>query len=65
MRRELIVHLLPAAEVGQQLYVEALVAVFLGAVDVVRDASGFSLEGIGEDGICGGPSPSDMPSGVS
>lgn len=45
------VDLLPAAEVGEELHVEALVAVFFGRVDVIGDTSGFFLESGGQDGI--------------
>lgn len=44
-------HFLPASEVGEQLHVEALVAVFLGRVDVVCYAARFFLESVGEDRV--------------
>ena len=43
--------LLPAAEVGEELHVEALIAVFFGRVDVIGDSSGLFLESGGQDGI--------------
>ena len=45
------VYLLPSAERGKELYMIALVAVFLWRVDVVGDSSRLFLEPVGEYGI--------------
>ena len=43
--------LLPAAEVGEEFYVETLVTILFGCIDIVGDSTRFFAESVGEHGV--------------